>query len=66
VTTTYAFVISEQALTISETETWALFGAGHIEEVVQLTSTSKSRLPPVVADMAIAHLEKRLTRFTAR
>ncbi len=50
-------------LSLSETSTWVLFGAGRVEEVLELGSTSRSRLPTAVADTALAHLEKRLVAF---
>lgn len=52
-------------LSISETSTWVLFGAGHVEEVLELGSTSRSRLPAAVADTALAHLGKRLAAYVA-
>lgn len=52
-------------LSISETSTWVLFGAGRVEEVLELGSTSRARLPAAVADTALAHLEKRLAAYVA-
>ncbi len=52
-------------LSISETITWVLFGAGRVEEVLELGSTSRSRLPAAVADTALAHLGKRLAAYVA-
>jgi hypothetical protein len=52
-------------LSISEISTWILFGAGRVEEVLELGSTSRARLPAAVADTALAHLEKRLAAYVA-
>jgi hypothetical protein len=36
-----------------------------VEEVLELGSTSRSRLPAAIADTALAHLEKRLAAYVA-
>ena len=60
-----SFTLKSPKRNLSALFAWVIFGAGHAEEVLKVTSTSVTPMPAAAVTMALGHLEGRLIAYAA-